>query len=133
MVSAFISVHLFDEDLDLAAAGEAHVPGLLVSDAEIQEPRLAVGDGGQRLLHDGALDAAAGHRTDHGAGVVDAELAADRARRGPPGGDHGRNGHALAGGFPLTDLVENIKRVAHGLLLSLFLSLVPSSLAPLPR
>ena len=31
-----------DEDLDLAAAGEAYVPGLLVGDAEIEEARLAV-------------------------------------------------------------------------------------------
>ena len=37
------SVHLLDEDLDLAAAGEADIPGLLVGDAEIEQPRLAVG------------------------------------------------------------------------------------------
>src|SRR6266850_2909517 len=37
------SVHLLDEDLDLAAARKADVPGLLVGDAEIQQTRLAVG------------------------------------------------------------------------------------------
>ena len=31
----------FDEDLDLAAAGEADVPGLLVGDAEFEQPRRA--------------------------------------------------------------------------------------------
>src|SRR5580700_10055193 len=64
------SVHLLDEHLDLAAAGEADVPGLLVGDAEIEQPRLAVLDRGQRLLDDRALDAAARHRAHHGAAVI---------------------------------------------------------------
>src|SRR5260221_14796415 len=74
------SVHLLDEHLDLAAAGEADIPGLLVGDAEIEQPRLAVLDGVERFLDHGAFDAAARHRADHGAAVIDAELAADRPR-----------------------------------------------------
>src|SRR5262249_23638670 len=101
MVSAFMSVHLLDEDLDLAAAGEADVPRLLVGDAEVEQPGLAVLDRVQRLLHHRALDTATGHRTHHGTGVVDTELAANRSRRGTPGGDDRGDGYALAGGLPL--------------------------------
>ena len=50
----------------------------------------------------------------------DAELAADRPRRGTPGGDHGGDGHALAGCLPLANLVQDFECVAHGLLLAQF-------------
>src|SRR5204863_8775256 len=85
------SVHFLDEDLDLAAAGQADVPGLLVGDAEAEQSRRAVLDRIDRFLDHRALDAAPRDRALQGAAVVDAELAADRPRPGAPGGDHGRD------------------------------------------
>src|SRR6516165_10202227 len=99
------SVHLLDEHLDLAAAGEADIPGLLVGDTEIEQPRLAVLDGVERFLDHGAFDAAARYRAHHGAAVVDAELAANRTGRRTPSGDHGGDGDAFAGGLPLAHLI----------------------------
>src|SRR5256885_17019668 len=80
--------HLLHEHLDLAAAGEADVPGLLVGDAEIEQLRLAAGDGLLRLLDHRTLDAAAGDRADEFAAVIDRELAADGAGAPAPGGGH---------------------------------------------
>src|SRR2546421_2623232 len=68
------SFDALDKDLDLAAAGEADFPGLLVRDPEIEEARLAVADRLQALGDDRALDAAARHRADKGAVAIDGEL-----------------------------------------------------------
>src|SRR5216684_1044223 len=105
------SVHLLDEYLDLAAAGEANVPGLLICDAEIEQPRLAVLDRRQRFLDHSPFDATARDRAHHGTAVVDAELATDRPRRGSPGGDHGGDGDAFTRVLPLAHLVENFQCV----------------------
>src|SRR5882724_11879323 len=83
--AARASLQLLDIDLQLAAAGQPDLPGLFVGDAEIEQARLAVGNGLLRLLDDGALDAAARHRADHGAVAVDGEMAADRSGRRAPG------------------------------------------------
>src|SRR6516164_9211782 len=107
------SVDPLDVDLDLAAAGEPYVPSLLVSDAEIEEARLAIGDRGKRLLDDRALDAAARDGADEVAGIVDRELRADRAGRGAPGGDDGRKRHALAGALPRLGLLQDLGAVIH--------------------
>src|SRR3954454_9296259 len=68
------SVHTLEEDLQLAAAGKADFPGLLVGDAEIEQARLAVRDHLLRLLDDGALDAAARDRAQHASVGIDHEL-----------------------------------------------------------
>src|SRR5688572_22396121 len=107
-VSAFISAHLLDEDLHLAAAGEPDVPRLLVADTEGEQARPAVGDGRDALLDHGALEAAAGAGADHVAGLVDAELAADRPGRGAPGLDHGSDGDAASLRPPGGDLIEHV-------------------------
>jgi hypothetical protein len=99
-------VRAFDEHLHAPAAGETHFPGALVGDAEFEQARLAVGDGGLRLADDGALDAAAGDRADEGAARLDREMAALRPRRGTPGLHHGGQRHALAGGAPAAQLRE---------------------------
>ena len=69
-----------DEDLDLAAAGEPDLPGLLVADPEIEEARLAVLDRRLCFLDDDTLDTAARDRADKRAVIGDRELGARRAR-----------------------------------------------------
>src|ERR1700732_4023967 len=68
------SFDALDKDLDLAAAGKPDFPGLVVRDAEIEEPRPAVADDFKRLSDDGTLDAAARDRADEGALIGDGEL-----------------------------------------------------------
>src|SRR5208282_5369581 len=89
-IARSISLDPLDEDLDLAAASEPDLPGLLVADAEIEQARLAVLDRGDGLAHDRTLDAATRDRALHDALRVDHELAADGAGRGAPGADDGR-------------------------------------------
>ena len=50
---------LLDEDVDLAAAGQADRPGLLVGDPVGEELRLGAGEDGLGLLVDLVLDTAA--------------------------------------------------------------------------
>src|ERR1700726_3939283 len=64
-------VHLLHEHPDGAAAGQADFPGGLVGDAEFQHFRLAAVDHVERLGDDGPFDAAAGHRAEEIALVVD--------------------------------------------------------------
>src|SRR5947199_10336997 len=84
------SFDALDKDLDLAAAGQPDLPGLLVADPEIEEARLAVADRFQRLGHDRAFDAAARDRADKGAIAIDRELGAERPGRRAPGPDDRR-------------------------------------------
>src|SRR6185369_11713664 len=107
------SVDPLDEDLHLAAASEPDLPGLLVGDAEIEEARLAVGDGIERLAHHRALNATARHRADEVAGIVDGKLRADRAGRGAPGRYHRRQREALAGALPGIGLLQDFGAVFH--------------------
>src|SRR6185312_1982913 len=109
------SFDAFHKNLDLAAASEPDLPGLLVADAEGEEPRLAVLDSALRLADDRAFDAAARDRAQKRAVLIDDELRADRPRRRAPGGDHCRQRHALAGGSPFARLVENLLIVVHPL------------------
>src|SRR6202035_2667466 len=80
---------LFDEYPDGAAAGQPDIPGGLVGDAEFEHLWLAAGDHIERLGDDSALDAAAGHRSQKRAVIVDDEAGARRARRRAPGLHHG--------------------------------------------
>ena len=83
--STFSTIHT-----DRAAAGEPDLPGGLVGDAEFERLRLAALDHVERLGHHRALDAAARHRAEEIALVVDHQIRADRPRRRAPGLDHGR-------------------------------------------
>src|SRR3546814_1779378 len=85
-----------DPHFDLATAGQADVPGLLVTDAEVQQPRLPAGHDVERLLDDRTLDAAARDRTDHSPVAVHDQPRTDRARRTAPGLHHGRDGDLAA-------------------------------------
>ena len=78
-----------DEHLDLAAAGQADLPGGLVGDAELQRLGLAAGKDILGLGDHLALDAAAGDRALEAAVLGDHQLAADADRRRAPGADHG--------------------------------------------
>ena len=60
LLPAFVAL---DPDPDLAAAGEADVPGLIVGDAVVEELRRPTAEHRARLLDDGALDAASRDRS----------------------------------------------------------------------
>jgi hypothetical protein len=91
-----------DQDVDRAAAGEPHVPGLLVGDAVADHPRAAGRSGLLDLFEGGAFDAAAAHRAgdptvgrhEHGRALgtrrrperPDHDGTADLGAFGPPGG-----------------------------------------------
>src|SRR6516164_6020366 len=90
------SIHLLHQHADLAAAGEADLPGGLVGDPEFQHLWLATVDHIERFGDDGALDAAAGNRAEKIAVLIDDQIGADRARRRAPGLDHGGERHGPA-------------------------------------
>src|SRR3546814_2299912 len=73
-----------DPHFDLSTSGQADVPVLLVTDAEVQQPRLPAGHDVERLLDDRTLDAAARDRTDHSPVAVHDQPRTDRARRTAP-------------------------------------------------
>src|SRR5439155_26823442 len=87
--------HVLDEDVDLAAAGQADRPGLLVRDPVGEELGLRACEHRLRLLVDLVLDTAAGNRPGELPLLRDRELRADRARRGGTRGDHGGQRHLL--------------------------------------
>ena len=98
-----------NENVDLAAAGQADAPGLVISDPVGQKPRLATGDDLFGLLGDVALDATAGNRAVQPARLEDDELRTYRSRSGTTSGDDGREGCAFfhtvsvtSGAFPRT-------------------------------
>src|SRR5579862_1519133 len=103
-----ILLHLFHEHPDSAAAGQADLPGGLIGDAEFQHFRLAALDHIERLGDHGALDAAAGHRAEKIALLVDNEVRADRARRRAPGLDHRRQRHRAPVLAPILGGFENV-------------------------
>ena len=70
----------FDQHPDGAAAGQPDGEGLVVGDAEGQQPRPAVVERRQRLFHHRALDAAARDRAHDPRIARDGELAAHRPR-----------------------------------------------------
>src|SRR5690606_9559276 len=107
------SVDRLDVDLELAAAGEADLPGLLVGHAVVEQLGRGAGHDLERLLDHGALDAAARDRADHLAGIVDAELAADRSRRRSPGADHGRHRDPVTGVLPRSQLLQDLVVFVH--------------------
>ena len=77
-----------EEDLDLAAAGQADPPGGLVLDAEGERLGLAVGQDALGLGDHLAFDAAARHRPLEAPVGGDHHLPADPHRRRAPGADH---------------------------------------------
>src|SRR5205085_11009692 len=113
------SFDALDKDLDLAAAGEADFPGLLVRDPEIEEAWVAVADRLQGLGDDRAFDAAARHRADKGAAAIDGEFRAERAGRGAPSIDNRRERDAFARFAPARRLFEDFRGIAHMLSLNI--------------
>src|SRR6478736_6995147 len=77
--------HLLHEHPDGAAAGEPHLPGGLVGDAELEHSRLAAVDHIERLGDHRAFDTAARHRAEEVSLLVDHQIGADRPRRRAPG------------------------------------------------
>src|SRR3954468_13842749 len=104
---------LLDEEAHLPPAGEADGPGLIVADAELEQPGLAVLDRGERFLDHGPFDAAARYRADKGAGAVDRELAADRPGARAPGLDHGGERHLAPGAHPIAGDAQHILDRCH--------------------
>ena len=114
-----------DEHPDGAAAGQADIPGGLVGDAEFEHFGLAAGDHVERLGDHRALDAAAGHRAQEGAVIVDHEAGACRPRRRAPGLNHGGQRHAVAGLLPVLGRLQDVfVAIEHG---SLFRSAVQAA------
>ena len=99
-----------DEDVDLAAAGEADRPGLLVGDPVGQQPRRAVGEHLGRGDGDVALDAAAGDGAVELAALGDGELRADRPRGRAARGHDGRQRDAVA---PRPPALDRLGELAH--------------------
>ena len=71
------------EDIDRAATGQAHVPGLLVADAVADHPGVPVRAGLLDLLGRGALHATAAHRARDAAVARVQQDGTLRSRRGP--------------------------------------------------
>ena len=99
-----------DEDVDLAAAGQADRPGLLVLDPVGQEPGRAFGEHLGRGHGDVALDAAAGDRAMELAALRDRQLRADRPRGRAPRGHDGRQRDAVA---PRPPGLDRLSELAH--------------------
>src|SRR5580704_6518901 len=100
--------HLLDEHPNGATAGQAHFPGGFVGDAEFQHLWLAALDDVERLGDHRAFDAAAGHRAEEIAFLVDNQVRADRPRRRAPGLDHGGERHRPALFAPVFGGFENV-------------------------
>src|SRR5712671_6165828 len=82
-------LHLLHVDPDGAAARQADLPGGIVGYAEFQHSGLAAFDHVDGLGHYGAFDAAARHRAEKIAILVDDEVGSDRPRRRAPRLHHG--------------------------------------------
>src|SRR5260370_4395265 len=87
------SLDLPQIDRDGAAAGEPHLPGGLVGDAEFERLGLAVFDHVEGFRHHRAFDAAARDRAQEVALIIDDQVRTDRPRRRAPGLHHGANPH----------------------------------------
>src|SRR5580704_2747818 len=101
-------IYLLHQHADPATAGEADLPGGLVSDAEFQHFRLATVDDIKRFGDDGAFDAAAGNRAEKIAVLIDDQIGADRPRRRAPSLDHGGERHGAAFLAPVFGGLEDI-------------------------
>src|SRR5688572_6350066 len=93
-------LHLLDQHPNGAAAGQAHLPGGLIRDAELEQLWLPALDDVDRLGHHGALDAAAGDGAEEIALIVDDQIGTDRPRRRAPGLDHRGERHTAPGFAP---------------------------------
>ena len=83
---------------DLAAAGQADLPGRGIGDAVALQLEGRAGNDVGGGLQDIALDAAARHRSFEPAVAMDEHMAALGTRRAAPGGNHGGEGEGVA--FP---------------------------------
>src|ERR1700730_11066087 len=113
------SLDLLQIDPEGAAAGEAHLPGSLVGDAEFERLGRAVLDHVERFRHHRAFDAAARDRAQEVALIVDDQVGADRPRRRAPGLHHGGERHTAPRLAPVLGRLENIfvpRERAHGCL-----------------
>jgi len=86
-----LEVDRLDEDIDTAAAGQTHGPGIIVARVEVDDLRDTARNGGSRLLENGRLHAAAADRPADGAARKIGELGALLARRRSEGLQHRRD------------------------------------------
>ena len=94
------AVVALDPDPDLAAAGEADVPGLVVGDAVEQQLRRSARQHALGLLDDRALDAAARDGARHLTARADCEFRAQRAWSGQARAHDGGQCHVVAARAP---------------------------------
>src|SRR6186997_1895881 len=100
---------LLDEHVDLAAAGQADRPGLLVRDSVGTKPRRAAGEDRPRLLDDLALDAASRDRARELALRGDREFRSDRPRgRSARRNDGGESGAFVPPLAPAADVADDL-------------------------
>src|SRR3984893_8744382 len=114
-----VSFDLLQIDPDGAAAGEPHLPGGLVGDAEFERLGLAVLDHVERFRHHRALHTAARDRAQEVALIVDDQVGADRPRRRAPGLHHGGERHTAPRLAPILGRLADIfvpRECAHGCL-----------------
>src|SRR5215218_4751968 len=97
-----------DEDLDRAAAGQADIPGHLVSDAVADQLRLSGAQHLLRLFEDGGLDTAAADRPGEVPGGGNGHGRPNRTRCGAFDFDDGGDRHLVAGGTPGIDIRQNV-------------------------
>ena len=81
--------HRLDQHPNPPAAGQTHRKGIIIAHTELKQPRGAICQGLDGLGDNRALDAPTRDRPLHRAVPVDDKLTAHRARRRPPGLDHG--------------------------------------------
>src|SRR5205085_7635579 len=96
----------FDEDVDLAAAREPDLPGVLVRDPVGEQLRLAALEDLARVNGYVALDAAAGHGACELAGFGDRQLRPERPGGRAPRRDDGRERNGLSAVAPALDCSE---------------------------
>ena len=96
------------EHLDVAAAGEPDLEGLLVGDPVLEQARLEPRQHLARLAEDIALDAAAGDRAGQLAALRHRELRSDRPRCTPPRGDDSGERHLLSAPVPALEILGEL-------------------------
>lgn len=101
----------FDPHVDGPAAAQAHLEGVVVGDAEGDQPRPSRGQHLLGHLDHGRLHAAARHRAGDLAPLADGHRGARVARRLADHLDHGGQGHVPAGVEPLDDTVQDVAHV----------------------
>jgi hypothetical protein len=101
-------VGLVDEDVDLAAAGQADLQRHVVRDPEREQARLGAVEHLLRGSVDLVLDAAPRNGARQLSARRDAELGADRPRCGSARGDDGGDRNSFASAPPACDVSEDL-------------------------